>query len=287
MPPRERRFDAIGTSWRIDTAEPLEDEDFTAILARIDGFDRAYSRFRADSLVRRLAREGGTVEFPEDGRPLFALYDALYRLTGGAMTPLVGASLERLGYDADYRLEPSGPALPSPAWEDTLTIDGTRVTASGPVLLDVGAAGKGRLVDLVQDELRALGAAESTVDASGDLRHAGPEPLRVALEHPYDAGRAIGLVEVTGALCASAANRRAWGDGLHHVLDGRTGLPVRKVVATWVLADTALVADGLATALFLAEPAALAAEFDFAYVRMFTDGTAEWTADLPGEVFTS
>ncbi|WP_210508631.1 FAD:protein FMN transferase [Naasia sp. SYSU D00057] len=287
MPPRERRFDAIGTSWRIDTAEPLGDAVFAAILARIDGFDRAYSRFRADSLVRRLARDGGTVEFPEEDRALFELYDALHRLTGGAMTPLVGASLERLGYDADYRLGPAGPALPSPAWADSITVDGTRVTAAHPVLLDLGAAGKGRLVDLVQGELAALGAAESTVDASGDLRHAGPQPLRVALEHPYDPKRAIGVVEVRGALCASAANRRAWGDGLHHVLDARTGLPVREVAATWVLADTALVADGLATALFLAEPAALLDDFDFSYVRMFTDGAAEWSADLPGEVFTA
>ena len=35
------------------------------------------------------------------------------------------------------------------------------------------------------------------------------------------------------AIAASAANRRAWGDGLHHVLDAVTGEPVRGVVATW------------------------------------------------------
>jgi FAD:protein FMN transferase len=287
MPPSERRFEAIGTSWRLDTAAPLGDAEFAAILRRIDGFDRAYSRFRADSLVSRLAREGGTVEFPADAPPLFALYDTLYRATAGAMTPLVAASLERLGYDAGYGLAPVGPPLPSPSWQDSITVDGTRVTAAEPVLLDVGAAGKGYLVDLVHDELAALGAGESTVDASGDLVHEGADALRVALEHPYDASRAIGVVEVTGALCASAANRRAWGDGLHHVLDGRTGLPVHEVAATWVLADTALVADGIATALFLADPAALAGDFEFRYVRMFTDGRAEWSADLPGEVFTA
>jgi len=33
-------------------------------------------------------------------------------------------------------------------------------------------------------------------------------------------------------LCASAVNRRAWGDGLHHILDARTGRPSREVLAS-------------------------------------------------------
>ncbi len=52
------------------------------------------------------------------------------------------------------------------------------------------------------------------------------------------------------ALCASATNRRAWGDGLHHVLDARTGVPVRSVVATWAVGADAMRADAIATALF-------------------------------------
>jgi thiamine biosynthesis lipoprotein len=287
MPPSERRFDAIGTGWRIDTPEPLGEADFAVVLERIAAFDAAYSRFRDDSLVARLAREGGAIDFPDDAGPLFDLYATLYEATGGAVTPLVGASLERLGYDPGYRLRPAGPALPSPPWDGRLTVSGSRVTAREPLLLDVGAAGKGYLVDLVARELARLGVAEATVDAGGDLLHTGQDPLRVALEHPYDPRQAVGVVEVTGAICASATNRRAWGDGLHHVLDGRTGLPVREVAATWVLAATALEADGLATALFVADPAPLEDRFEFRFVRMFTDGSAEYSADLPGEVFAA
>lgn len=282
------RFEAIGTAWRIDTPAPLSEDALERILARIDEFDRAYSRFRPDSLVTRLAANGGAIDLPEDAVPLLDLYARLYGLTDGALTPLVGASLERLGYDAEYRLVPSGPALPSPRWEDSLAVEGARVTAAEPVLLDMGAAGKGYLVDLVAAELVSLGFPESTVDGSGDLRHSGEDPLRVALEHPYQPGKAIGVVEVTdGALCASAANRRAWGEGLHHILDARTGLPVRTVAATWVLADTALEADGLASALFLSDPERFEDDFDFRYVRMFTDGSAQYSADLPGEVFAA
>ena len=44
----------------------------------------------------------------------------------------------------------------------------------------------------------------------------------------------IGMIALVhdGALCSSATNRRAWGDGLHHVIDAMTGLPTRDVIAT-------------------------------------------------------
>jgi thiamine biosynthesis lipoprotein len=59
----------------------------------------------------------------------------------------------------------------------------------------------------------------------------------------------IGVVDlVNRALCASAVNRRTWGEGLHHVIDGRTRKPTTEVVATWVIADDAATADGLARA---------------------------------------
>ena len=285
MPPPEATFDAIGTRWSISTPDPLTDAQRARVDARIEAFDRAYSRFRADSLVTQLAEQGGRIDFPRDILPMVRLYRRLYEATSGAMTPLVGASLEQLGYDRDYSLLPRGAAVPSPPWDDRVRFDGQTITVTEPTLLDFGAAGKGHLVDLVAATLAAEGIIECTVDAGGDLVHRGSSPLRVALEHPFDTATAIGVVDLeSGALCGSASNRRAWGSGLHHVLDGLTGEPVREVAATFVLADSALEADALATALFFVG-ADLLADFDFRYVRMFTDGSAEFSPDLPGRLF--
>ena len=76
------------------------------------------------------------------------------------------------------------------------------------------------------------------------------------------------------------------GDGFHHVLDSRTGQPVCDVVATWVIADDAATADGVATALFVTDAALLATVFRFTYVRMFVDGRAEASQDFDGELFS-
>lgn len=279
------RFEAIGTAWEIETAAPLPQAARDAVTARIEAYDRAWSRFRDDSLVSRIGREAGTWTLPPEAAPLLALYRELYEATGGRMSPLVAKGLERLGYGPGLALRPSGPPVAAPRWEDAIAWDGADLQAPRPVTIDVGAAGKGQLVDLVLDELTAAGIGDAIVDASGDLRRRGDGVIRVGLEHPGDATRVVGVAELgTGALCASAINRRAWGDGLHHVLDATTGIPVDRVVATWVVAETAMVADGVATALFLTEPDRIPDALGFEFARI-VGGRIERSAGFPGEVF--
>ena len=202
------------------------------------------------------------------------------------MSPLVGRTLETMGYDRGYSLRPEATRAPVPRWEDSLSFDGGALTALRPLVLDVGAAGKGYLVDIVARLLTSAGVTRFVVDASGDLVHSGDEPIRVALEHPLDPTKAIGVVNLRdGSLCASASNRRSWGEGLHHVIDATTGLTTDRVIATWAMAATGLEADGLATALFLAEPHRLARTFDFDFVRMFATGRIERSTHLDGELF--
>jgi len=283
-------FDAIGTHWRIETDAALSPALRRCVGERIATFDGVWSRFRADTLVAEMAKApaGGTFLFPDDAVELFELYDMLHRLTVGAVDPLVGRDLELLGYDAAYSLTASASPLdgPRPVWSQDVQREGAALATQQPFVLDVGAAGKGLLVDRVTQILIDSGMQSIAVDAGGDMRLIGAEPVAVGLEHPFDPALAIGVVEVgTGALCASAVGRRAWGDALHHVLDGRTGHPTRDVVATWVRADTAMVADGLATALFFVPPGDLAGSFAFSYALMFADGRAEMSPCFGGELF--
>jgi thiamine biosynthesis lipoprotein len=284
------RFDGIGTTWEVETPDPLTAEIRERITALIERYDAAWSRFRADSLVTRIAtaRDGGVFDCPAEAPALFALYDLLHEATDGAVDPLVGRQLEWLGYDAAYSLVPiaAQDMPPRQSWPRNLGHHGKRVVTIEPVLIDVGAAGKGQLVDLVADLLMECGVHSFVVDASGDMRQAGAMPLEVGLEHPHDPTRVIGVVALQGrALCASASNRRAWGEGLHHIVDARTGVPATSIVATRVIAPNAMTADGVATALFFTEPQRLQAFGSFAWARMTDCGSLEASSDFPGELF--
>ncbi|CAN5558770.1 FAD:protein FMN transferase [soil metagenome] len=257
-----------------------------AVLERVERFDRDWSRFREDSLVTRISRGPGRHRLPADAGPLLDWYRQLHDATGGRVSPLVGHTMESLGYDAAYRLTAASALAPVPAWNDAVSWDGEFFDTAGPVLVDVGAAGKGYLVDLVSELLLELGVSTHVVDASGDLVARGATSEVVALEHPDDPTKAIGVVAVSdGALAASAVNRRAWGDGLHHVIDAVTGLPTSSVVATWALAPDALHADGLATALFFDTVPDLTETEGVSYVRMFANGRVQHSPSFPGELF--
>lgn len=279
-------FEAIGTHWRIDTEQALTATTRSEIVSRAEHFDQTYSRFRGDSLVAELARRTGTFRFPDEAAALFGLYRRLYDCTDGAVTPLVGSALEHLGYGADYRLRRAVGTVRVPAWDDVMQVDGAVVATTEPVVLDVGAAGKGFLVDLVGSLLDAAAVTEYVIDASGDLLHRGQTTERVGLENPSDSRQVIGIANLTNqALCASATHRRSWGDQLHHIVDPLTGEPTRGVLATWVVSQTCAVADGLATALFLTEPHLLAEHFDYSYVRVLDTATVEYSNNFAGEVF--
>ena len=282
------RFEAIGTAWEVVTEHPLAASVRGDVSACIDAFDRTWSRFRPDSAVSAVAHGGGTFDAP-DAAPMLDLLAAVADATGGAVNPLIGPSLESLGYDAGYSLRPGDPVAAPRDWRDLLTWRGDVVTLDRPATIDVGALGKGRLVDRVLDIVAAAAPGDITIDAGGDLAVRG-RPERIGLEHPFEPRRAIGVWEVRdAALCASAVNRRSWpgvdGATLHHVLDARTGQPVRTIAATWAVAADAMTADAVATALFFDGGPRLAHDLQVEWVRMTTDGRVEWSSGCRADLF--
>ncbi len=238
---------ALGTGIIISSSVPISQRVEKRIRAFVDEYESVLSRFRADSLVSRIAcaEAGGDFEFPAWAEPLFAIYDEFYAATCGAFDACVGADLLALGYDNSVQFVPESAgsasensdsvsgswnkycrALPV-KWADISRDDGsTTLHANQPVQLDFGAAGKGYFVDLVakiiKDELSGDSPSDCDspadcdflVNAGGDMRACFSEEnsqIKVALENPFDTTQAVGVVSIaSGALCASSAARRRW-----------------------------------------------------------------------------
>lgn len=280
-------FTAIGTEWSVETDSPLSKDEQTSVTQIIEMFEQVYSRFRADSLVSTIASDGtGDYEFPPSIRELYSLYLALEEITDGAVNPLVGRSLEQLGYNAQYSLQSTGAYTP-PSLATSTRLENTILHVDEPLLIDIGAIGKGYLADQVATIITA-GHTEYVVDASGDIAVQRKHPETIGLEDPRDPARIIGIVRLSDlSLCASATNRRAWGDGLHHVIDARTGQPTNSsIIATWAIAPTTVLADALATALFFTSPEKLQSRLgDFYYVTMRQDGSVTHNIEPIGELY--
>jgi len=283
-------FDAIGTAWAIDIFSSCTNTRADAlqacVLERIAVYDAHYSRFRDDSLIAKMATKTGTYVLPDDARPLFDIYQELYHLTGGVVTPLIGQTLSDAGYDAVYSLQPKAVQSP-PAWEDVLHYDYPQLTLRRPALLDVGAAGKGYLVDIVSRLLEEQGVDAYCVDAGGDMLYCSQsgQSLRVGLEHPDNTGQVLGVAAIYNqSLCGSAGNRRAWGT-YHHIMNAHTATSPRHIKAVWVTAASGLVADALTTALFFVPAQKLAGRYTFEYAVVYDDYALERSPGFEAEFF--
>lgn len=285
MLPCKATFDAIGTSWQIESLETLGDALLSDIKECIEKYDKTYSRFRPDSLVSAVAKKAGTFTFPNDSIDLMRFYRSLYDSTDGHVTPLIGSMLERAGYNANYSFEQKNQII-LPTWDAAMSWQGATITTTQPISIDIGAAGKGYLIDKISHLLNLHNIDEYVIDASGDLLHKGVSKNIVGLEHPHDASKVIGAITIqNGSICASASNKRVWGDSMHHIFDPHTMQPVRKIIATWAIAENAMIADGIATALFFTLPEKLLNKFDFHYIRMHDDGSVDYSSKFIGELF--
>lgn len=285
-------FEAIGTSWQIDIYQKLSDEEKTSLLSKITTrialFDQIYSRFRADSLVTEMAKKAGAYTLPDDAAPMMAVYEVMYRLTGGLMTPLIGQVLADAGYDANYSLQPKELHQP-PAWDDVLEYRFPTLTLKQPALLDFGAAGKGYLIDIISNIIREAGISAFCVDAGGDIFYANTEPktLSIGLENPSNVQQIIGVAQLPPgqSICGSAGNRRAWGT-FTHIINPKTLTSPKNILAVWVMAKTTLLADALTTALFFVPAAQLQTTFAFEYILVYADFSLEKSPGFPAELFT-
>jgi FAD:protein FMN transferase len=284
-------FEAIGTSWMIDVFSPLPVEKQRSIITqvknRIEEYERVYSRFRSESIVSAMAKKEGEYTLPKDSRELLAVYKKIYTITEGAFTPLIGNVIEDIGYDKDYSLTPKETIRKAPAWEDVIDFHFPKFIMKQPAVIDFGAAGKGHIVDLVGKLMELQGICSYCVDAGGDMLYKSidKEPIRIGLEHPENLKQVIGVVEITnGSICGSAGNRRKW-DKYHHIINPKTNTSPENILSVWVIAKKTIIADALATALFLTPAEKLLEHFEFEYAMLYKDYSLQKSKTFPGEIF--
>lgn len=287
---RTLEFEAIGTRWCIDILQDITPLLWTelsdSIRARIDRFDRDYSRFREDSLITEMSRSSGDYTLPTDAQPMFDLYRELYEISNGSVTPMIGNTLADAGYDAQYTFRSRKLHTP-PSWDDALRYEYPTLTIQTPVLLDFGAAGKGYIIDIVAAIIRDASVKSYCVEAGGDLvyQHEQGIPMRVGLEHPRDAKKVIGVVDISNkSIAGSAGNRRRWGN-YHHIIDPASLTSPEHIMAVWTMADTAMIADAMSTALYFVPVEILKKRYNFEYLIMYPDSTVTHSDGFTHELY--
>ena len=242
--------------------------------------------FQEIARVERLAAKGGEGELARVNREaherpvevsdeLFALLkEALkYReLTSGKFDISLGKLIDLWGFGEGGPVPsqvPSAEEIAGLLPDREVALDEVdRTVRLGPnAALDLGGIAKGYAVDRAIQVLKDHGVKAALIDAGGEIRVLGGKPgrlfsrspFRIAIQHPRDESKILGIVKLEGdrAIATSGDYERYFiEDGIryHHILDPATGRPARGCISVTIIAPTALAADALASGVFVLGP---------------------------------
>ena len=258
--------EAMGTAYSIQADCPgsLPHERIDAELARINALMSTYD---PDSELSRFNRSSPGVALPVSPElvEVVAAAFVVAEQTQGAFDATVAPLVALWGFGAN-----AAPQLPGDkAVAQALDSVGYRRVAyrnKPPALaklqsatLDLSAIAKGFAVDRLAGLLDAVGCRAYLIEFGGEIRARasapGGGPWRVGVESPSGPDHVRTLVLGTNALATSGDYRQyreADGVRVSHVIDPRTGYPVRhRLASVTVVADTAMIADAYATAMLV------------------------------------
>lgn len=141
----------------------------------------------------------------------------------------------------------------------TITQDGHVSLAAAGMEVDLGGIAKGYAIDMAVKALQENGIRSGIVDIGHDLRLFGERPgggkWRVGVYRPPGVTDDIVLEVGPCAVTTSGDYARGFdvaGEWYSHIIDPRTGWPVKDVTSVTVIGPDAITADAMATALSVA-----------------------------------
>jgi thiamine biosynthesis lipoprotein len=237
-----------------------------AAVAEVRRIEAKYSRYRAGSVVSRINAAAGGAEpavVDAETAQLLAYADSLYRLSEGLFDISSGVLRQAWNFKQ--------PALPHPTHLDALLSlvdwrqvewDGERVRLPrAGMQLDFGGFGKEYAADRVAALLLDRGITQGYVNLGGDIRVLGPRadghPWRLGVQHPRQPRAVLAELPLLGGALATSGDYERYfeleGQRYCHVLNPRTGYPVRHWQSVSVAAPLCSAAGALCTIAMLFE----------------------------------
>lgn len=268
---------------------------------RLREVNRQMSHYQPDSEISRFNAAAAGVRFrvsPDFARVTrFAL--ELWERSGGRFDPTLGPLVDLWGFGPSGRRDEPPSAESIAAARRCCGAGHLRVTDQDELVKDIpdlelnlSAVAKGFGVDAAAEVLRAHGIGNYLVEIGGEIVARGHNssglPWSIGIESPLatgDFGTALDcVITLTNRALATSGNYREFftdtaGRRFSHILNPNTGAPVPYApVGVSVLADRCLVADGLATTLFVFGPEAGRRWIE----RAYPDAAALFLVAAPG-----
>ncbi len=258
------RFKAMGSPCELRLYGANAELAARAAQAEVARLEAKYSRYRADSLATRINESSGDatgVEVDLETARLLDYAGTAWRESGGRFD--VTSGILRRAWNLKAGRVPSraeiDALLPLIGWEKVAWLAPRIALPIAGMQIDFGGYVKEYAADLAAAKCRELGVRHGLIDLGGDLAVVGPHPdgrpWRIGVRDPRAPERALLYLALSsGGVATSGDYERCMVvDGVRygHILDPRTGWPVRGLASVSVAADACLVAGTLTTSAML------------------------------------
>jgi thiamine biosynthesis lipoprotein len=257
------------TAWTADDARAAA--AFEEVFAEFLRLETLMSTWTGDSDVSRINRAAGVHPVPASGevREVLTTARQISEWTGGKFDVTFGAlsGLWKFDHDQDNVIPDAAEVQRRLALIDyrAVRIDdaaGTVFVARTGMSIHLGGIGKGYAVDRAAAILRGRGIRDFMIQSGGDIYVSGMkdgQPWRLGIQDPRGpANRPFAELDLTDETFSTSGDyERAFvkdGKRYHHILDPATGEPARGARSVTIVADRAVLADGLSTGVFILGP---------------------------------
>lgn len=263
----EFQFKTMGTIARCDLELPPElspAEARSMAVAICDSVTAVFNTWQENSELSRLnnAPTGTAIPVSPWLRECLAAAERLHILSDGAFDPTAEPLMRLWGFYRQKGCLPSQAELDSARallgkWDLTGSGEVTKTTAG--TRFDLGGIAKGLAVDKIARRLQKAGVDNGLIDLGGNLfclgGASGRHDWRVGLRDPLNRDRYFASVAITGLGISTSGSYERFvtidGHRYGHIMNPATGRPAEGVLSATVFAPTALLADGLSTAMFV------------------------------------
>ena len=260
---RRASWDVMGTRAHVEFLAPAETDPVPELKAELERLNALLSPWVEDSELaqvnRRAAEEAVTIS--EEFYRLLEESNRFNELSQGAFD-ITFASAGHL-YDYREKKAPDAEQLEEATQHiaqgklELLPDRRVRFAESG-MRIDLGGIAKGHAIDRCITLLRKAGVEHAWVSLGGDsyvLGRRDGRPWQVGIRHPRNQGEVALRVPVSDvAVSTSGDYQRSFlrdGERIHHIIEPATGQSAGELASVSVIADRALEADALSTAIFV------------------------------------
>ena len=268
----------------------------------IQKLEKLWSATEEDSDIWALNHsQGGWVDLAPETEQVLRRSLELCALTGGALDLTAYSAVQAWGFPTGAYRVPGAEELAQVA----ANIDYTKVELDeqtsqarlpDTMSLDLGAVAKGRLGEVLSQNLKELGVTSALLELGGNVQTVGAKPdgsqWRVGIQDPASQeGGYLGIVQVADQAVVTSGDYQRYfeqdGQRYCHIMDPDTAAPAQSGVdSVTIVGSDGTVCDALSTALFVMGEEKGAQfwkdhpELNFEAVFIAQDGTLAVTAGL-------